>query len=296
LVSERRQAKVLVDSKAISPTFVDVDWICRHKWSAGDREIDRPARIPSLWIVLSGAIRITIGDHSWQVKGGQVCWSVSGHRDITVLEDAEWLSIGLRITGLPRVSGVLAKIDPVFWVPPEDELELMRGWMMQAFSIASSRTPKFHMHGLSERYTRECLSKLDVGSSLVINGLGSALLGTAIPRISRHLPLLPEWLEETIKQIEESPCMPVTEWAKNAGYSVSQFRHLFQTHLDISPRRYKQECMFRRACYLLETTDLPLSSISEELSFDSMASFCRFFKQLSGNTPTEFRESAYPSC
>jgi len=294
LFGERRQAKVLVDSKALSPTFVDVDWICRHRWKAGDREIDRPARIPALWIVLSGAVQITIGGHRWLVKGGQVCWSVSGHRDIAVIEDAEWLSVGLRITGLPRVSGVLAKIEPVCWVPSADELVLIQGWVTQAFSIVSSRLPKFHMSGLSERYTRECLSKLDVGTSLVVNGLGSALLGAAIPRISRHLPLLPEWLEETIKQIEESPCMPVTEWAKNAGYSVSQFRHLFQTHLDISPRRYKQECMFRRACYLLETTDLPLSSISGELNFDSMASFCRFFNQLSGSTPTHFRESAYP--
>jgi AraC-like DNA-binding protein len=290
---------VAVDSKALSPTFVDVDWICRHKWNAGDGMFDHPAQMPALWLMLSGTVQITIESHSWLVKGGQVCWlPASPHSNIVAMDESEWLSVGLRIFGLPRVSGVLAKTDPICWTAPPDEWAFMHEWVAQAFAVVSSHTSKFYTPSpaITEYYPRELLSNLSAGTSLIVNGLGSALLGAAIPRISRHLPLLPEWLEETIRQMEESPFMPVTEWAKRAGYSVSQFRHLFQTHLEISPRRYKQECIFRRACHLLITTDLPLSSISEELDFDSMASFCRFFKQVSGSTPTEFRESACLPC
>jgi AraC-like DNA-binding protein len=288
-----------VESKSLTHTFVDVDWVCWHKWSDGKGLFDHRANMPTVWIVLSGTLKTIVGDRSWQIEAGQVCWlPASLHRNVVAVGETEWLSTGLRIFGLPRLSGILAKTDPVCWSPTLDEWTLMHNWIWQAFKVASSHIPQAYSPdpAVSKHYPRELLAKLDTGALLTINGLGSAILGTAIPMISHHLQPLPEWLEKIVLQMEESPCTPVKEWAKNAGYSISQFRYLFQSYLKISPRRHKQECIFKRACFLIKTTDLPLSAIADDLHFGTVASFCRFFKQISGSTPTEFRESICLPC
>lgn len=78
--------------------------------------------------------------------------------------------------------------------------------------------------------------------------------------------------------------------AAQLNLSYSTFRRLFRTHTGFSPRQYVLEFHLRRASDLLTQTTRPISRIADELGFESVFYFSRFFKQRTGVSPLAFRK------
>lgn len=76
--------------------------------------------------------------------------------------------------------------------------------------------------------------------------------------------------------------------AKECNISEVYLRKLFRKHLKTTPKQYISEMRLQKAKQLLSEGILKINSISEECGFLSSYNFCRFFKEKTGLTPTEY--------
>ena len=76
--------------------------------------------------------------------------------------------------------------------------------------------------------------------------------------------------------------------AKECNISEIYLRKLFNKHLKTTPKQYISEMRLQKAKQLLSEGILKINSISERCGFQSSYNFCRFFKEKTGVTPTEY--------
>ncbi len=76
--------------------------------------------------------------------------------------------------------------------------------------------------------------------------------------------------------------------AKECNISEIYLRKLFKKHLKTTPKQYISEIRLQQAKQLLLEGTFKINSISEECGFQSSYNFCRFFKEKTGLTPTEY--------
>lgn len=76
--------------------------------------------------------------------------------------------------------------------------------------------------------------------------------------------------------------------AKECHISEIYLRKLFNKHLKTTPKQYVSEIRLQKAKQLLSDGIFKINSISEECGFQSSYNFCRFFKEKTGLSPTEY--------
>jgi AraC-like DNA-binding protein len=81
----------------------------------------------------------------------------------------------------------------------------------------------------------------------------------------------------------------LSEYAKNANLSVSQFSFLFNQHTGVSPMTYLIEIRMQRACEYIDTTNQSIKEIAYELGFEDPFYFSRAFKKCTGLSPSQYR-------
>jgi AraC family L-rhamnose operon regulatory protein RhaS len=82
----------------------------------------------------------------------------------------------------------------------------------------------------------------------------------------------------------------VPELAKSSGVSRSHLDREFKRLLGITPGDYARHLQLERAKQALKQTDQTVTEISASLGFDSVQSFCMFFKRHSGFSPQQYRK------
>jgi AraC-like DNA-binding protein len=94
--------------------------------------------------------------------------------------------------------------------------------------------------------------------------------------------------------------LDVTKLASVACVSQAHFIRSFKTTFGETPHRYLQRRRVERAMYLLRTTDRSVTDICMDVGFSSLGTFSRTFRDILGETPTQFRERGpmpqVPSC
>lgn len=73
----------------------------------------------------------------------------------------------------------------------------------------------------------------------------------------------------------------------NIGYSL--FRKTFKNYTGLSPGQYFIQLKINHAKSLLDSTELSVKQIANELKFDSYFYFANLFKEKTGLSPTEYR-------
>lgn len=98
----------------------------------------------------------------------------------------------------------------------------------------------------------------------------------------------------TLKFMEQHLNMPLTleALAANSGQSVSHFSKLFKARTNQAPLSYFIQLKIRKACELLNQTDLRVGEIARELGYDDPYYFSRIFKKIQGCSPAHYRRSA----
>lgn len=76
-----------------------------------------------------------------------------------------------------------------------------------------------------------------------------------------------------------------------AGYTEYYLTHKFKEETGLSVNDYVKHAKIRRAKILLQSTDLSIQELSEQLCFSSRNYFSRVFFEIAGCTPSEFREN-----
>ncbi len=90
--------------------------------------------------------------------------------------------------------------------------------------------------------------------------------------------------------LENDENISIADIAKKCAVSESGLRRIFRERIGISPGNYRMEIRLKRATYLLESTDMTVTEISEKLGFFDAAYFCKLFKKRYGKTPMEYSE------
>ena len=75
-----------------------------------------------------------------------------------------------------------------------------------------------------------------------------------------------------------------------SGYHEYYLNRLFIKHTGSTLRQYILDVRISHAKKMLLNTDLPLSVIAEKVGFNSNTYFSRYFRQITGITPTQFRQ------
>lgn len=87
--------------------------------------------------------------------------------------------------------------------------------------------------------------------------------------------------------IEEN--LDLARLAGHFHYTIYYFSRKFKAECGISIMDYIKQQKTERAKLLLRTTQLTIKEISEQLSFESVNTFCAVFRKCVGMSPTAFR-------
>lgn len=89
---------------------------------------------------------------------------------------------------------------------------------------------------------------------------------------------------------------PVTRLARVSGVSQAHFARSFKEAFGVPPHRYLLTRRIERATALLRDTDLPITEIAFETGWNSLGTFGRTFRDITGESPQALRarEKAAP--
>lgn len=82
--------------------------------------------------------------------------------------------------------------------------------------------------------------------------------------------------------------LTLEDLARDLGYSASHMRAVFRERLGVSLGRYIRESQLSEAAKLLQRTDLKVTEIARQTSFNSLFAFSRAFKLAYGMSPKAY--------
>ena len=100
------------------------------------------------------------------------------------------------------------------------------------------------------------------------------------------------YVQKSIEYISSNYSYPITveDIASYVGLSRSQLFRSFETVLGISPKEYLTDFRIKQSCYLLEHSDLSITSIANSIGFDNSLYFSKTFHKVKGMPPKEYRK------
>lgn len=82
---------------------------------------------------------------------------------------------------------------------------------------------------------------------------------------------------------------PVRRLARVSGFSAAHFAHAFKQAFGVPPHRYLLTRRIERASALLRDTDLSITEIAFQTGWNSLGTFGRTFRDVTGDTPGDLR-------
>jgi len=83
---------------------------------------------------------------------------------------------------------------------------------------------------------------------------------------------------------------PISRLAEISGISEAYFARAFKDAFGIPPHRYLLTRRIEWAVTLLRDTDLPITEIAFQTGWNSMGTFGRTFRDVTGENPTDLRQ------
>ncbi len=85
--------------------------------------------------------------------------------------------------------------------------------------------------------------------------------------------------------------LSLNEMAAYVGYSVSHFSAIFRKNTGQSPLEYFNRQKVKKACDMLETTDIQINQLCYKVGIDDPYYFSRLFSRIVGCSPQNYRKS-----
>jgi transcriptional regulator GlxA family with amidase domain len=82
---------------------------------------------------------------------------------------------------------------------------------------------------------------------------------------------------------------PIPRLARVSGVSEAHFARSFKAAFGLPPHRYLLTRRIERAKALLRDTDLPVTEIAFQTGWNSLGTFGRIFRDITGESPSEVR-------
>ena len=129
----------------------------------------------------------------------------------------------------------------------------------------------------------------DIGAALVRNV--PTEINSSRDR-SKQLSRL-ERLQKVFRYVEERYAEGITlkEIARVANFSIYHFTRFFKEATGMTFNQYLSNLRIRRAVQYLRDTEDPVTEVAFKTGFNSIKTFNRVFKEITGFSPTEYRKS-----
>ena len=98
-------------------------------------------------------------------------------------------------------------------------------------------------------------------------------------------------VEKAKSILEKTEDIPISQIAKECSVSESGLRKIFTEKLGLSPTQFRLKEKFNKAKYLLESTDMSVGEIADNLNFYDAAYFCKMFQRKTGLSPIQYRQN-----
>ena len=82
---------------------------------------------------------------------------------------------------------------------------------------------------------------------------------------------------------------PMSRLARVSGVSEAHFARSFKDAFGVPPHRYLLTRRIEQAAALLRDTDLPITEIAFQTGWNSLGTFGRIFRDVTGESPSELR-------
>lgn len=156
----------------------------------------------------------------------------------------------------------------------------------------SGGTSPLHLmlHLMRERHGAKLV--MDVSEQFIIERLRASKDRQRIPQpecIGPGYQHLTEAAEIMAANIEEP--LPLAELASAINLSLRQLERLFHRYFSMNPAQYYMNLRLRRAQELLTHSSLPIMQVTVACGFQSSSHFCKAYRSLFGQSPSEERRS-----
>ena len=88
--------------------------------------------------------------------------------------------------------------------------------------------------------------------------------------------------------------LDIPSLARVALMSPAHFARQFTATFGETPHRYLQRRRIERAMALLRDRDRPVTDVALEVGYESLGTFSRTFREITGRSPSEYRSTAGP--
>ena len=113
-------------------------------------------------------------------------------------------------------------------------------------------------------------------------------------RLSQEADAQKDVLAPVMRYLEEhyaDPQLSGTVLAEQGRISEVYLRQLFRARFGIAPKQYVMELRMQKARLMLEQESGTVGDVAAACGFAAMHHFCRTFKALVGQTPTDYRRT-----
>ena len=99
------------------------------------------------------------------------------------------------------------------------------------------------------------------------------------------------YIEEALRYLESNypHTVSIQSMAAHLGLDRSYLYRIFKNALGLSPQEYLLDLRIRKACELLQRTDMSVAIISLSVGYEDTLYFSRLFRKKKGTTPTRYR-------
>lgn len=141
------------------------------------------------------------------------------------------------------------------------------------------------LEGKAPGYETICQDLLDILIIRLMRGSDfSAKLIPSTVQVSKESAAVHRYIESHFKEN-----VSLDDLAEVAHLNKYHMTHLFTRDYGISPIKFMLNLRIKESCYLLRTTDHPLSQIARITGFSSPSYFSQSFRKAEGISPTDYR-------
>jgi len=247
--------------------------------SASHHYVERKAGVPQaiLMYCQDGKGTLQLGDSLFPVVQGHVMIIPPDTPHIYSADDQEPWSIfwihfsGQQTTAVLKSLGIQAG-HPLLFVP---DVTLMRQAFEDVYACLNYHYNDAGLLAMTSELMR-LLSKIKLHYS----------------HFQKHRQAADDRIMDTIDFMQRHLDMPLNleDLAARSGQSISYYSKLFKKRTNQSPMAYFIQLKTRRACELLDHTELSVREIAEELGYDDPYYFSRLFKKTQGCAPINYRK------